>query len=144
MQNVSRLAMVAISILGLAVSGTAMAQQAAPRPITLKTLVLGDKTSDFAMAPKEYKLEVGKVYRWTIKSSGLKEYGLVAPEFFATIDVDEIKIGELEVKPTGLREVELDGEGSMRIELTPRQAGVYEFRIKQFVKQGMVGKITVE
>lgn len=141
MRNTTSLALALT--LGLAVSGQALAQQKAPRPTKL-TLTLGDKTSDFAMTPKEYTLEVGKVYRWTIKSSGLKEYGLVAPEFFEAIDVDEVKIGELEVKPTGLREVEFDGEGSMRIEFTPKQAGTYEFQIKQFVKQGMVGKITVK
>lgn len=144
MYSLSRPALATALALGLIVSGSAMAQQRTARPTNLTPLVLGDQTSDFAMTPKEYSLEVGKVYRWTVKSSGLKEYGLVAPEFFKAIEVDEVKIGELEVKPTGLREVEFDGDGEMRIEFTPKQAGTYEFQIKQFVKQGMVGKITVK
>lgn len=121
-----------------------VAAQGSNRPVRLEPLVLGSKQSDFAMSVKEYNLEAGKTYRWVIKSSGLKEYGLVAPEFFPTVKIEEVKIAGLEVKPTGLEEVEFDDEGSMEITMVPQTPGTYEFRIKQFVKQGMVGKITVK
>lgn len=110
----------------------------------LPKLVLGQGDNDFAMSVKEYKLKTGKAYNWTIVSSGMKEYGLVAPDFFRNIWLRHVAINDLEVKASGLNEVEFDGEGAMEVVFVPIRPGKYEFKIKQFADRGMVGTIVVE
>lgn len=116
----------------------------ATRATRLEKLILGADAAGVAMSVKEYRLETGKAYRWTIVSSGKHEYGIVAPEFFRDIWVRQIVIEDLEVKPAGLYEVEFDDEGEMEIDFVPIRPGVYEFRVKGFEKRGMVGKFIVE
>lgn len=116
----------------------------ATRAVRLDKLVLGEDPAGVSMSVKEYRIETGKAYRWTIVSSGKHEYGIVAPEFFRVIWVRQVVVNDLEVKPSGIYEVEFDDEGEMEIDFVPIRPGTYEFRVKGFEKRGMVGKFIVE
>ena len=110
----------------------------------LPKLVLGEGDNDFTMSVKEYKLKTGKAYNWTIVSSGMKEYGLVAPDFFRNVWLRHVAVNDLEVKASGLHELEFDREGEMEVVFVPIRPGKYEFKVKQFADRGMVGTIIVE
>ncbi|HEM46081.1 MAG TPA: hypothetical protein ENO23_03450 [Alphaproteobacteria bacterium] len=110
----------------------------------LEKLVLGADVAGVDMSVKEYRIETGKAYRWTIESSGKHEYGIVAPEFFRTIWVRQVVVNDLEVKPAAIYEVEFDDEGEMEIDFVPIRPGTYEFRVKGFEERGMVGRFIVE
>lgn len=137
-------AVFAVSLVALS-SGAAIGKgDLATRAIRLDKLILGEDPAGVSMSVKEYRIETGKAYRWTIISSGKHEYGVVAPEFFRVIWVRQVVVNDLEVKPAGIYEVEFDDEGEMEIDFVAIRPGTYEFRVKGFEKRGMVGKFIVE
>jgi len=70
--------------------------------------------------------------------------GIVAPEFFRVIWVRQVVVNDLEVKPSGIYEVEFDDAGEMEIDFVEIRQGTYEFRVKGFEERGMVGIFIVE
>ncbi len=125
-------------------AGAMAAGDLATKSVKLEPLVLGMGDNDYAMSVKEYKLTTGQAYSWIVKSSGHKEYGLVAPDLFRNIWLRHVAINDLEVKAAGLHELEFDAEGEMEIVFVPIRPGTFEFRIKQFADKGMVGTFVVE
>ncbi len=129
----------------LLTAGTVTAKgDLATRAIRLEKLVLGDDPAGVAMSVKEYRIETGQAYRWTIESSGKHEYGIVAPEFFRVIWVRQVVVNDLEVKPAAIYEVEFDDEGEMEIDFVAIRPGTYEFRVKGFEERGMIGRFIIE
>jgi hypothetical protein len=114
------------------------------RVTRLEPLVLGNATSDFAMSQKEYKLETGRYYRWTITSSGKREYNLVAPEFWRSVWIRQVQVGQIEIKTATLEELDFDGEGSVHVFFVPIRTGTYPFRLHGLEERGMTGRLIVE
>ena len=81
------------------------------------------------LAEKPYELEAGKYYRLSIQADGSAELGLVAPEFFRNIWINEVVINDIEVRPLGLDSLEFDGEGEATISFIPIRPGKFVMRI---------------
>jgi len=98
---------------------------------------------DLSMSNYEYELETGKYYRWDITSNGGDEFLLLAPELWRNSWINQVAIGEMEVKPMGLYGLEFDDEGQIRIWFVPIRPGNYEFYIDGHKERGMVGTFIV-
>jgi hypothetical protein len=81
------------------------------------------------LAEKPYELESGKYYKLPIKADGSAELGIVAPEFFRAIWINEVVINRVEVRPLGLDSVEFDDEGEATISFVPIRPGTFVMRI---------------
>lgn len=91
-----------------------------------------------------YEIETGVYYRWRIRSDGLEEYKLVAPDFFRQIWVDQVVIEKKEVKPFGLHAVEFDDKGDIDIWFVPIRPGNYRFYVEGLETQGFSGVFIVK
>lgn len=116
----------------------------ATRAMRLEPLVLGNDESDFTMTQREYRLETGRYYRWTITSSGKREYNLVAPEFWRNVWIRQVQIGEIEIKTATLEELDFDGAGTIHVFFVPVRTGTYPFRLRGLEERGMTGRLIVE
>jgi hypothetical protein len=81
------------------------------------------------LAEKPYEIETGKYYRLAIRSDGSQELGLMGPEFFRNVWINEVVINDIEVRPLGLDSLEFDGEGEATISFVPIRPGRFELRI---------------
>jgi hypothetical protein len=81
-----RKTILASSILALGVASAASSAFAAGdlavRGTKLPDLVLGTDEYGFAMSETSYELETGQLYQLKIRSNGIHEYAMVAPELF--------------------------------------------------------------
>lgn len=142
--GVSRL--LAVSGLSALLTVSAVAQAAGDltrRPQKLPDLVMGNEQSDYALSEKTYSLETGKSYKLNIVSSGLKEYALQAPEFFASIFLRKVEAGGMEIKATSLTELEFEQEGEAEIYFVPVKTGTFEFYMDGLEGKGMTGTFNV-
>jgi uncharacterized cupredoxin-like copper-binding protein len=110
----------------------------------LKPLEFGSETDTSSMEPREYRLKVGKGYRWKIKASDLQEYAFVAPAFFRNIWIRKIEVGDVEIKSPTLDEIEFEKGGEAELFFVAVRPGTFEFGSKGLMERGMVGKIIVE
>ena len=113
----------------------------ASAPERLKPLVLDGEA--WSMAPLAYTLETGKYYRWEIRSDGLEEFAVLAPELWRNSWIDQVVINDLEVTPMGLYSVEFDDEGTIEIWFVPIRPGQYDFWVDGFEVRGMLGHFEV-
>ena len=113
----------------------------ASAPERLEPLVLDGEA--WSMAPLTYTLETGKYYRWEIRSDGLEEFAVMAPELWRNSWIDQVVINKLEVKPMGLYSVEFDDEGTIEIWFVPIRPGQYDFWVDGFEVRGMLGHFEV-
>lgn len=128
----------------LSLSGPVLAKGDLTRkPIELADLVMGSEQSDYSFSTKSYELETGKAYKLEIISSGLKEYALQAPEFFASIYLRKVEAGGMEIKAMSLTELEFEDEGSAEIYFVPIKPGSFEFYAEGLQNKGMVGEFVV-
>ncbi|WP_421861964.1 copper-binding protein [Motiliproteus sp.] len=114
------------------------------KPIGLPDLVLGSEQSDYAMSQKTYQLETGKAYKLNIVSSGLKEYAVEAPEFFAAIYLRKVEAGGMEIKASMLTQLEFEDEGEAEIYFVPIKPGSYRFYAEGLENKGMEGTFEVK
>lgn len=125
-------------------SGTVIAQGDLTRkPIKLPDLVLGDEDDFFSVSEKTYNLETGKAYKLKIVSSGMTEYALQAPEFFASIFLRKVEAGGMEIKAVSLTELEFEQEGEAEIYFVPIKTGSFEFYMDGLEIRGMQGVFKV-
>lgn len=82
------------------------------------------------LAEKPYELETGKYYKLPIKCDGSAELGIVAPEFFRNIWINEVVINSIEVRPLGLDSLEFDAEGEATISFVPIRPGKFVMRVR--------------
>ncbi|MBY4675857.1 copper-binding protein [Marinobacterium arenosum] len=113
------------------------------KPIALPDLVMGNEQSDYALSQKEYQLETGKAYKLAIISSGLKEYALQAPEFFAAIYLRKVEAGGMEIKAVSLTELEFEDAAEAEIYFVPVKPGRFEFAMDGLEHKGMTGVFNV-
>ena len=98
---------------------------------------------DLSLSTKEIKLETGKYYRLTVRNVGTEEFQFRADELWRNSFINEIKIGDLEVHPLGLHDIEFDDEGEILIFFVPLRPGDYEFWVDGQRERGMLGKFIV-
>lgn len=113
------------------------------KPQALPDLVLGSDVTDYAMSQKSYALETGQSYKLKIVSSGLKEYAVEAPEFFASIFLRKVEAGGMEIKASTLVQLEFEDEGEAEIYFVPIKPGSYPFFAKGLEAKGMQGVFEV-
>ncbi|MEH6813999.1 MAG: copper-binding protein [Motiliproteus sp.] len=138
--------LLSIVLATVCVASTAIAQAKGDltrKPQALPDLVLGSDVSDYAMSVKSYELETGQAYKLNIVSSGLKEYAVEAPEFFASIFLRKVEAGGMEIKATSLIQLEFEDEGEAEIYFVPVKPGQYRFYAKGLEGKGMEGVFIV-
>ena len=81
------------------------------------------------IAEGPWELRSGTYYEVEIEADGSQELGLVGPEFFRAIWIDEIVIEGLEIRPLGLDSVEFDEAGTMEIGFVAIKPGRYVLMI---------------
>jgi len=112
----------------------------------LEPLQLGTEQNSAEMTPREYRLKVGKGYRWKIKASDLTEYAFVAPKFFRNVWIRKIEVGDpaVEIKTVTFDELEFEDGGEAEVFFVAVRPGTYEYGPKGLMERGLVGKIIVE
>ncbi|MEH6473944.1 MAG: copper-binding protein [Halopseudomonas sp.] len=113
------------------------------KAVALPDLVLGSEVTDYAMSNKHYQLETGQAYKLKIVSSGLKEYAVEAPEFFASIYLRKVEAGGMEIKATGLVQLEFEDQGEAEIYFVPIKSGSFRFFARGLEAKGMEGVFEV-
>ena len=100
---------------------------------------------DLSFNPKEFNLETGKYYKWIIKSDGIEEMMIQAPDIFRNVWVSQIVIDEREIHGVNsLYGIEFDDEGEVAIFLVPIRPGKFEFYVKGYKNRGMLGTFNVK
>lgn len=113
------------------------------KPVDLPKLVLGTQESGYGMSQTEYQLETGVAYSLEIESSGLKEYALKAPEFFASIYLRKVEAADTEIKAVSLVELEFEQAGEIEIYFVPIKPGKFKFFAEGLEHKGMHGVFNV-
>ena len=127
-----------VALLVATVPGRAAGNLAA-RPDDI-TIVMKD---DLTLSTKEIRLETGKYYRLTVRNVGTEEFQFRADELWRNSFINEVKIGDLEVHPLALHDIEFDDEGEILIFFVPIRPGDYEFWVDGHRERGMLGKFIV-
>jgi len=92
----------------------------------LEPLYLGTEESGYGTSVEEYHLTTGNGYRLLIQSSGMKPYAMVSPDgFFNYIWIRKLEAGDVEIKATGVYEIEMEEESEIAIFFTPIRPGTY-------------------
>ncbi len=113
------------------------------RPQALPDLVMGSDASDYALSQVRYELETGRAYKLRLVSSGLKEYAVEAPEFFASIYLRKVEAGGMEIKALGLTQLEFEDAGEAEVYFVPIKPGEYRFYARGLEAKGMQGIFVV-
>lgn len=113
----------------------------ASRPVDLDDLVLDSAALTFSQT--EYQLTTGQFYRLRITADGDEEFALLFPELVRNAWIDQVVVGDLEVKAHGLYSLEFDGEGTFVITFIPIRPGRFEFWVNGYRDRGMLGAFVV-
>ena len=74
-------------------------------PVELKVL-LGAKNDEYAISPKTWNLQTGKLYKVALVNEGKLKHEWAAPEFALTIWTRKVEVGGAEIKGI-INEIEL-------------------------------------
>jgi hypothetical protein len=110
----------------------------------LPDLVFGSDSAGFAVSQAEYKLETGKAYQLSLVSSGKREYAIRGDDFFNFIWVRKIEVNDVEIKATGIYEIEMEREGKATLVFVPIRPGNYRLYAKGLESKGAVARIIVK
>ena len=111
------------------------------KAVNLPPLIL---SSGKPLAEKPYELEAGKYYRLPIQADGTAELGIVGPEFFRNVWINEVVINDIEVRPLGLDSLEFDDEGEAVISFIPIRPGQFTIRIARTTAESQSATFTVK
>ncbi|KRT77596.1 MAG: hypothetical protein XU14_C0009G0025 [Armatimonadetes bacterium CSP1-3] len=113
-------------------------------PVELKVL-LGTKANEFAISPKTWNLQTGKLYKLTLVNEGKVKHEWVASEFTLGIWTRKVETAGVEVKGV-INEIELLPGAKADWYFVPIRTGEYEMacEIEGHKEAGMVGKIIVK
>ncbi len=144
MTHMTRMKSIVLTALIVLLPGLAQAKGDLTRkPTELPKLVLGTQESGYGMSQTEYQLETGKAYSLEIESSGLKEYALKAPEFFASVYLRKVEVADVEIKAVSLVELEFEQAGEMELFFVPVKPGKFKFFAEGLEHKGMHGVFNV-
>ena len=101
----------------------------------LPDLVFGVDQTGFAVSTPSYRLTTGKAYQLTIVSTGKREYAIHGDDFF---------FGDVEIKASGLYEIEMEREGKATLFFVPIKPGKYRIYAKGLDSKGAVANIEVK
>ena len=110
----------------------------------LPDLIFGTDQAGFAVSQGEYRLETGKAYQLTIVSTGKREYAVRGDDFFNFIWVRKVQVDEVEIKATGIYEIEMEKEGKATLVFVPIRPGTYRLYAKGLETRGAVARIIVK
>jgi hypothetical protein len=110
----------------------------------LPDLVFGSDPAGFAVSQAEYRLETGKAYQLTLVSSGKREYAIRGDDFFNFIWVRKVEVNDVEIKATGIYEIEMEREGKATLVFVPIRPGNYRLYAKGLEGKGAVARIIVK
>lgn len=113
-------------------------------PVELRVL-LGAKSDEYAISPKTWNLQTGKLYRVTLVNEGKLKHEWAAPEFSLTLWTRKVEAGGAEIKGV-ISEIELLPGGKADWYFVPIRTGTFEMacEIEDHRDKGMVGKIVVK
>lgn len=122
-------------------AGPAAAQEKTTR---LPDLTIGTGNSGYGFEQEKMPvLESGKAYRMWLKATGKKECAFQA-DLLDNVKWRKIEVNKVELKPTGMKEIEFENEGSAELFFTPTKAGEYTWVCKGLEDKGLTGKISVK
>jgi hypothetical protein len=110
----------------------------------LPDLVFGTDQAGFAVSTPNYQLVTGKAYQLTIIASGKREYAIRGDDFFNFIWLRKVEVGDVEIKATGLYEIEMEKEGKATMIFVPIRPGKYRIYAKGLDTKGAAATITVK
>lgn len=112
--------------------------------VDLKVL-LGAKDNEFAIRPRTWNLETGKLYKVTLVNEGKVKHEWVASEFALTLWTRKVQVGGVEVKGV-INEIELEAGAKADWYFVPIRTGEFEMacEIEGHREAGMIGKIVVK
>jgi hypothetical protein len=135
---------VVATLLAAAVGTSARAEGFLATDITkLPDLVFGVDESGFAVSQGEYALETGKAYQLTLVSSGKREYAFRGDDFFNFVWMRKIEVADVEIKTSGVYEIEMEREGRATLVFVPIRPGKYRIYAKGLETRGAVATINV-
>lgn len=100
--------------------------------------------SDQPLAAGPIKLQSGAYYEMVLKADGSAELGLVGPEFFRAIWMNEIVINDIEVRPMAVDSFEFDDEGEATLSFVAIKPGTYRLAIPKTDSDSQSVTITIE
>lgn len=126
---------------GLVWAGGDLSRQS---PVTLK-VILGAKDNEYALLPKTWNLETGKLYKVTFVNQGKIKHEWAAPEFALTIWTRKVEVGGVEIKGV-INEIELQPGTTADWYFVPIRTGTFEMacEIEGHKEAGMSGKVIVK
>ena len=80
----------------------------------------------------------------SIVSSGRREYAIHADDFFNYIWLSKVEVGDVEIKASGLYEIEMEREGKATLFFVPIKPGKYRIYAKGLDSKGAVANIEVK
>jgi hypothetical protein len=122
--------------LGLGLAAAQAEGFLANKPAKLPDLVLGTDDAGFKVSETKYMLETGKAYSLTIVASGKKPYAMRGDAFFQNLWLRKIEVNNVEIKATGLYEIEMEEEGKAELVFVPIRPGDYTFAAKGLEARG--------
>ena len=132
----------------LAVTGPAFAHElgmagvlSASNKVDLPPITL---SAGAPIATEPWVLQSGMYYEFEIQGDGSQELGLVGPEFFRAIWIDEIVVAGLEIRPLGLDSIEFDQAGEMEIGFVAIKPGRYFMKVPGTTGETQRIEITIQ
>ena len=113
-------------------------------PVELKVL-LGAKNDEYAISPKTWNLQTGKLYKVALVNEGKLKHEWAAPEFALTIWTRKVEVGGAEIKGI-INEIELGPGAKADWYFVPIRTGTFEMacEIEDHREKGMVGTVVVK
>lgn len=136
---------IAMVLLAALVAGSVRAEgYLATGIIKLPDLVFGMDKEGFRVSQAEYNLETGKAYQLTLVASGKREYAIRGDDFFNFVWIRKVEVQDVEIKASGLYEIEMEREGKATIVFVPIRQGKYRIYAKGLAEKGAAAAINVK
>jgi hypothetical protein len=134
-RNLAVASLVAIGLVGPA--------GAAGNLTTGATQVKIDLTPDKKFSTTAIEMETGKSYQLSITQLGTSEMQFHAPDLFGNSYIFQVVVDGKEIKTSGVRFLEFDEGGTIRIDLVPIRIGAFKYWV-QGQEGTMSGTVTVK
>ncbi len=133
----------ALAVAGMVVVGLAGSAGAAGNLTTGAKTIKIDLTADKKFSTTAIEMETGKGYNLDITQIGTTEMQFHAPDLFGNSYIFQVVVDGKEIKPSGLRFLEFDAAGTIRVQLVPVRIGSFKYYV--LGQEGtMTGTVTVK
>ncbi|MCI4662318.1 MAG: hypothetical protein MRY63_10940 [Neomegalonema sp.] len=141
----STLAALALTLSPSLLAGAAQAEgYLALKAEKLEELELGLGEAGFGISQTRYEMETGKAYKLEITSTGAQECAFHAPDFFNFIWLRKVEVEGVEIKASGLYEIEFESDGEAELIFVPIRPGEFAFSCAGLEHKGMTGVFSVK